>query len=146
MKLRNQVLLALLAAGLLSVAVIERHAVPSPPPPGIPAALLPPPRPATPFERSLRQGWKLRSRALLAEIRAREALESWDPTVTAGPEGSLRSEYLAQDGSGDLRRARAAARTAAALARTPMEARRAALLLALIERDLSSPPRAPRPR
>jgi hypothetical protein len=137
MKLSNQGLLALLAFALLSALVIERHTMPSLPPARMSAALLPPSRPATLFERSLRQAWKLRSRALLEEIREREALESWDPTATAGlDEGRLRRESLASDASGDLRRARTAARPAAALARTTMEAGRAASLLVLIERDL----------
>jgi hypothetical protein len=98
-------------------------------------------RPNTPFERSLRQGWKLRSRALLTEIREREALESWDPRASAGlEESTLRSESLARDRSGDMRRAREAARCAQALAQTPAQAHRAAVLLLLIERELGHHP------
>jgi hypothetical protein len=127
--------------GLIVVLTAGRLMMPASPPRGASAAPSLRARPNTPFERSLRQGWKLRSHALLTEIREREALESWDPSASTGlQESTLRSESLASDRSGDMRRAREAAHQAGALARTPTEAHRAAVLLLLIERELGHHP------
>jgi hypothetical protein len=95
-----------------------------------------PPRPDTLFERALRQGWEHRTRARLAEIREREAVENWDPAVTdqISSEG-LRREQLPEDRGGHLQRARAKTQEAASLAQTPAERWRAAYLLARIECD-----------
>jgi hypothetical protein len=76
----------------------------------------------------------------MAEIREREELEDWDPVATAGPMEGIRRAHLAQDRTGDMRRARAAARQATASARTTREAYAAASLLQLIERDLGNRP------
>lgn len=125
------------ALGLLLLPAAGRHLSPAPPRSLASIAHSPLTRPNTPFERSLRQGWKLRSQALLAEIGECKALGSWGPRAAAGvDETTLREETLAQDRSGDLQRARAAAEKAAILARTPAEGRRAAMLRLLIERDL----------
>src|SRR5262249_37343788 len=113
---------------------VLRHTVQAPSTPPIPAIFLPPVRPATPFEQSLRQAWTLRSRAILAEDLEREAMEEWDPSGFAGRASErIRREHLAQERSGELRQARTAVRHAAALARTPMEAYRAGWLLTMIE-------------
>jgi hypothetical protein len=95
-----------------------------------------PPRPDTPFERALRQGWEHRTRARLAELREREAVEAWDPAVTdqISSEG-LRREQLPQDRGGHLHRARAKTLEAVSLALTPEERWRAAYLRARIECD-----------
>jgi hypothetical protein len=139
MKPAKQVIMALVS--LIVVLTAVRLIIPAPPPRSdstVPSLLV---RPNTPFERSLRQGWKRRSRALVAEIGEREALESWDPKVDAGLEKTtVRNESLVSDRSGELRQAHEVARQAARLARTPSEARRAAALLRLIERDLGYGP------
>src|SRR6266851_2378967 len=120
MKPKDRLYLALVGLGLLSVPAVLRHAIPAPPPPHFSAALLSPTRPATPFERSLRQGWHLRMGAWDVADRDRYQLEEWDPGLleSTHPEG-LRRQLLARDRGGYLRRARSAGRRAAALARTP---------------------------
>jgi hypothetical protein len=66
-----------------------------------------------------------------------EALEAWDPQADTGAADFMRRrELLAQDRSGNLLRARHAAKRAAALARSPREAYQAALLLVRIEHDM----------
>jgi hypothetical protein len=108
MRTRYAVGLALLAAALLLIPAIVRRKNQPVSVPGIAAATAVPARAPTPFERTLQRAWKLRSRALMDEIHHREALESWDPPGTAAlDEEPLRREYLAQDASGDLHRARA---------------------------------------
>jgi hypothetical protein len=136
MKPKGKILLALLCPGPLSLLVIWLHATSSPHL-QFPATLVSPSRPATPFERSLRLAWTLRTRTRLAENRGREALESWDPEATSGEATErLRRLDLARDPSGDLHQARTAAEQAVALARTPTEAYRAVWLLARIDCDL----------
>jgi hypothetical protein len=93
-----------------------------------------PSQPSTPFERSLRQAWMLRTRATLAEDRQREMVQDWDPRAATGsvPE-SMRRLDLARDPSGKLREARTAAEQAAVLASTATERYRAVWLLARID-------------
>jgi hypothetical protein len=94
-----------------------------------------PPR-CSPSERARRAGWHYRIRAMLAENLELDALEEWDPDVMEGPALELwRRQLMARDRGGDLRQARRTARQAAALARNPGEAYRAASLLANLACD-----------
>jgi hypothetical protein len=75
-------------------------------------------------------------RATQAVNREREALEEWDPAAVPPSESEAwRLQLMARDRSGELRRAREAARQAATLARTPQDAYEAALLRARLEGD-----------
>jgi hypothetical protein len=106
--------------------------------PAIPfsACVIPVPPRSSPSECARRAGWQYRIRAKLAVEREFEALEAWGPEADRdGHEHDWRRQLLARDRGGDLRRARRAARQAAALARTPGEAYRAALLLACLDCD-----------
>jgi hypothetical protein len=137
MRTTDRIHLVLVGLGLLSVAAVLRHSIPAPPAPQVPVVLSPPVQPATPFGRSLQHAWHLRSRAILAEDREREALEERDPFGIAGSTSeSIRREQLARDRDGAMRQARTAARQAATMAKTPAEEYRAAWLLAMVECDL----------
>jgi hypothetical protein len=122
----------------------DRHFPPpqvSPPAParptGAPANGASPAEPTTPFERSLRQAWMLRTLATLAEDREREMVQDWNPRAAAGsaPESMGRLD-LARDPSGELHEARTAAGQAVVLASTATERYRAVWLLARIDCDL----------
>ena len=91
-------------------------------PPSAPARLAAPPPPYTPSEKARRAGWQCWVRAEQIVNREREALEAWDPAVAADVDQELwRRELIGRDRGGDLCRARALARQAAALARSPEE-------------------------
>jgi hypothetical protein len=142
MRLARRGAVALVA--LICLAAAGRLTRPAAPVAPAPATFPFPTRPATPFERLLRQAWKLRSRALRAEIDERDTLETWDQDGSPGVDPStLRSEALARDRSGDLRLAHRAAQAAAALARTPAETHRVGVLLQLIDRELGDPQAEP---
>ena len=88
----------------------------------------------SPSETARQAGWRHRIEAKQAADRALEALEAWDPQAFAGRGDQTRfDELMRQDRHCDLSRARAAARQAAELARTPAETYRAALLLAYLD-------------
>jgi hypothetical protein len=92
--------------------------------------------PQSPSQEECRAGWRYRARAQAAVNEERYALEAWDPeAVAAVDQGVLRLQLMARDRTGDLRRARAAAERAAALAANSRERYRAVLLLTLIEHD-----------
>jgi hypothetical protein len=103
-------------------------------PAGLPLnELAPAHSPASQALREARQEW------IRAEQAAARELEAWPE---AQPDGILwhqtdayREHLMALDRGGDLRRARAAARRAAALARSPAEVYHAAAVLARIECD-----------
>ena len=90
---------------------------------------------ATPSGQALweAQGWRLQ--AFLDADSEREAQEASDPDplTSVDREASRRRRLIARDRCGYLARARIAARQAAALARTPDEAARAAALRARLE-------------
>jgi hypothetical protein len=137
MKKRGWLCGALCGLSLTAILVVLPRTTPPPASTRAPAARAAA-SPTNFFERTLREAQALRLRALMAEIREREELEDWDPVAAAGPMEGIRRAHLAQDRSGDLRRARAAARQATASARTTREAYAAACLLQLIERDLGN--------
>jgi hypothetical protein len=94
-----------------------------------------PPPGATPSGRAVwdAQGWCLQAFLIAdAEREAQEAADP-DPLTSVEREPSRRRRLIAEDGRGYLARARIAARRAAALARTPGEAARAAALQARLE-------------
>jgi hypothetical protein len=100
------------------------------------ACVVPGPPRCSPSERARRDGWQYRIQARLAMNQEREALEAWDPAGTLDLDREVwRRQMLLLDRGGHLHRARTAARQAAALARTPGETYRAALLLAYLECD-----------
>jgi hypothetical protein len=99
-----------------------------------PASLIAPRRSGA-FETALRQAWECRTRARLAANREREAMEAWDPGVTAERAEPVRREQMVRDADGSLRRAHAQALEAVGLARTPSDQYRASWLLARIECD-----------
>jgi hypothetical protein len=89
-----------------------------------------------PFEAALREAVAYRIKAhriVRAEI---DALEAWDPEAGAGLDWtSWGQPRLSADRSGYLHRARVAGLRADALARTPVDAYRAAMCLAYLEHD-----------
>jgi hypothetical protein len=92
------------------------------------------PAPGSPFEAALQEAkaWRLRAREVAK--REMEAWEERDPARAGDADAEAwRHGVLAVDRGGDLRRARARARQAEKLARTPAEASRAAELLVLLE-------------
>jgi tetratricopeptide (TPR) repeat protein len=95
------------------------------------------PRPGrSPADQALWEARGWRGRALLETNQQREALEAWDPEAMESVKAEVwRLQQMACDRSGHLRRARAAAQRGAALARTPLEAYRAAEYLARIEHE-----------
>ncbi len=100
----------------------------------------PPVRPArsrTPFEAALGRARAFRVRAIEAANEQRyPLLEGSAPEVTRDADTeSWRRQLTARDATGDVARALAAAREAAALARTPAEEYRARVWLALIAFD-----------
>jgi hypothetical protein len=93
-----------------------------------------PPPHLSPSEAARWAGWRYRIQAKQAADRGLEALEAWDPPAFGRRrEQPWYQEQMRRDRQGNLGRARAAAREAAALARTPDEAYRAALLLAYLD-------------
>jgi hypothetical protein len=92
----------------------------------------PPPR--SPSEAALRDAKAWRMQACGAAKGEMEAWETQDPAGSAiADQDAWRRGVLAVDHGGYLRRARAQARRAASLARTPAEASQAAELLVLLE-------------
>ena len=92
-----------------------------------------------PFDAALREAIDWQQRGVDAAARNQEALKAWDPKAEAddGPAASADwRRQIAQDSSGCLRRARAEARRAAALARTAHELCRADALLAALDCSL----------
>jgi tetratricopeptide (TPR) repeat protein len=83
------------------------------------------------------EGWRYWQQAELAVNQDREDLLAWDPQAS-GTRGEevWRRQLMARDRTGDLRRARAAAQRADALAQSREEAAEAALLRLRIECDL----------
>jgi len=82
----------------------------------------PAPAPRTPFQQALREAWRCRIRAHLAVNDQFEREEAWDREGTEARDlEPQRRQLLALDRTGDLRRSRAAAARAAALAQTPDE-------------------------
>src|SRR5438132_5320812 len=95
----------------------------------IPMAATPAPLPRGPSAVELRMARQYLTRAKMAVNREREAIEAWDPQILAGIDAEAwRLQLMAADPGGDLDCARAAARRAAVLARTPEEAGAAAEL------------------
>jgi hypothetical protein len=91
----------------------------------------------SPADYALREAsrtWAQAHRRVTRELEARHPAWELDDGFQPALEAARR-RLLARDRGGDLGRARAAARLAAAVARTPAEACRAASLLALIDRD-----------
>lgn len=109
-----------------------------PHPRGCPVSLW---RRCTPSDEAIRSAREWRLRATMLAHEEREALEAWDPSLAAPlARGAITSEAwrlatLARDRGGYLRRARAAAESALALARTPGEEYRAAEDLAAIDHE-----------
>jgi hypothetical protein len=128
---------AAVGLGLLSLCLLPwMRSRPAAPPIPLSACVIPVPPRSSPSERARRAGWQYRIRAKLAVEQELEALEAWDPAANpAAHEGRWRRQLLARDRGSDLGRARRAACQAAALARTPGEAYRAALLLAFLDDD-----------
>jgi hypothetical protein len=92
-----------------------------------------PPPPRTACGRSLRAAYRWHHLAWGAVDDECEAIEVWDSALMEWPaERALRRGLLAADRTGHLRQARAAARQAEALAESPAEQYRAALLLACL--------------
>src|SRR5437870_1284727 len=104
------------------------------------AAALPvlPRPPRNPSAEALRAACRAWTRAQQTVNLDLDSLEAWDPKATEAAAGvgreDWRRRFMARDPSGNLRPARAAARRAAALARTPREAYAAAGLLSRIAR------------
>jgi hypothetical protein len=98
-----------------------------------PADLRPPESPA---ETALRQAAQWWTRAKLAVNREQERLERWDQQASETVDWEAwRLQEMARDRGGDLRRARALAQQAAAKARTPDEAYRAAEFLVMVQHE-----------
>jgi hypothetical protein len=101
----------------------------------------PPPRNACQVER--REAGRCLYRAQIAVIAQLERLEAWDPEATDGRAGTrLYQELMAEDKDDCLRRARANARWAAALAITPADRYKSAELLYTLERYAGNDPAA----
>jgi uncharacterized membrane protein len=94
---------------------------------------LAPPAPRNRFERVIREAQRWHMRAWQAANEERYAVEAWDPAAADSlNQAAWEKELLAGDRSGTLRRARLLALQAEALAGTPKERYRAALLLAML--------------
>jgi hypothetical protein len=94
----------------------------------------PPTPPRTPFELALQQARTLQLRAVQDVNEERAALEAESPrAVSSDDQEAWWRQLMAHDRSGYLRRARAAAQHAAALARTRDEKCHAALVLTRLE-------------
>jgi uncharacterized protein YmfQ (DUF2313 family) len=88
------------------------------------------------FEAALRAAREAQTAAVLAVNQEEDALEAWDPPAAADLNAEEWHEALmAEDRSGQLRQARAAAVRAAALAHSPAQAGRVAEFLVLIEHE-----------
>jgi hypothetical protein len=88
----------------------------------------------SPSQAALREARRLWTQAKIAANEEREALETWDPEGTADLNlESWRQSVMKSDRSGYLRQARAAARRAAALARSLDDAGNAAEAQVLFE-------------
>lgn len=121
---------------LLSAALLRGSSPRSVPLVSVPEYRVAPPPHLSPSDAARWAGWRYRIQARQAADRGVEALEAWDPKAfERRSEQPLLQEEMLRDRQGDLGRARAAARQAAALARTPGEAYRAALLLAYVDCD-----------
>jgi uncharacterized membrane protein len=100
------------------------------------AGTVAPPAPRDDFERAMREAerWHIQSWRVVND--QRYAVEAWDSAAADQlDQAAWRGELLARDLGGCLRRARRIARQAAALAHTPEEQYRVALLLALLARE-----------
>jgi hypothetical protein len=133
MRLRRRWLILLIGSGgvlLLALATLTRIAH-GPPILDQPYAPVPP---RDPCERTLREAREWQLRAVRSVNEEREALEA---DASAPVPGDIREaqwrKLMARDHSGYLRRARAAAQRAAALARTPEEEYHTTLLLTRLE-------------
>jgi hypothetical protein len=89
-----------------------------------------------PCEAALRAARVAQTAAVIEVNQEEDELEAWDPRAAAGlnPE-EWHEALMAEDRSGHLRQARAAAARAGALAHSPAQARRIAEFLALIEHE-----------
>jgi hypothetical protein len=89
-----------------------------------------------PFEAALQAARKAKTAAVIEANQEQEKVEAWDPTAAAdlNPE-QWHEELMAADPNGQLRQAHAAARRAAALARSPAQAVRVAEFLMLLEHE-----------
>jgi hypothetical protein len=131
----------LLAVALLRAAGVPRAGQAAAPRtyPAFPMTLLRFHPHSRPFDGALREAIDWQQRAVDDARRNQEALQAWDPKADGG-EGPSASEnwkrQIARDSSGYLRRARAEAQRAAALARTPHERCRAGALLASLDCSL----------
>jgi hypothetical protein len=94
---------------------------------------LAPPEPRNPFEKVMRQVQHANMQAWRTVNEECYAVEAWDSAAAESLDrGTWRRELLAADRSGALRHAWLLAQQAAALARTPPEQYRAALVLACL--------------
>jgi len=92
-----------------------------------------PPAPRTRFARVIREAQWRQMQAWQAANAERCAVEAWDPAAADSlDQAAWEKQLLAGDRSGKLQRARLLAGQAAALAGTPEERYRAALLLAML--------------
>jgi hypothetical protein len=96
-------------------------------------------RETSPSRAARRQGWQHWMRAQEQAAEAMDALERWDPESLAR-QGQLawRRQWLANDPSGEMGQAKAAALEAAVQAQAPEEAYGASLPLARIHADLGN--------
>lgn len=128
-------------AGALGLCVLSAALLRGPCPRSDPLVSAPeygvaPPPHLSPSDAARWAGWRYRIQAKQAADRGLETLEAWDTQAfERRSEQPWYQEEMRRDRQGDLGRARAAAREAAALARTPDEAYRAALLLAYLDCD-----------